>query len=651
MTIIDQRVQTIFSDKIFLKNLIFKFKEKLNCPNYITEKIISKYQDGEVNSKEVDRISKLANKKIVNPGESLKIQAKIRENRSIDIITRVNARARGGKKQYWAEIPVLAVKKAQIPNEIVEAYPDLLESGLWAEIRVIFLEDEATDESEFAITDFQPLQQTVIDFKEFQNMVAKLTPIQWRTLLLRSLGIEPLIMPERKQLLFLSRLIPFVEKNYNFIELGARGTGKSYIYRQISCDSVLVSGGKTTVANLFYNMGTREMGLVGRWNVVAFDEVAYVDFEDKTAIQILKDYMEMGSFSRGKEEVNTNASMVFLGNINHDLLVLLHSSHLFEPLPDILQDMALIDRFHFYLPGWEMSKLKEVDFTTHYGLQADYLSLVFQHLRNLDYTTIPDQYYVFDPGMDARDLRAVKKTVSGFLKLLHPTGNFTKEDVRGYLELALEGRKRIKEQLTKLGSFEYELSTFEYVDRETRQQYLPTLPEEKLSVEIRRKLAEPGVVYIGQILNNQEFALLRLKIEARGGNGKLYFIGQPEQKVVNLLRRTFIFIRDRFHLREKIYGKNFFVELSPILSRIDADISNAFFIAIYSLLSSKSVSAGLLVTEKSSIYRQVNFRDIVQSFKAEGEAGQIKTLLPVKQDVFVEVPKEVIAHVPYFIKV
>ncbi|MCK4258391.1 MAG: BREX system Lon protease-like protein BrxL [Halanaerobiales bacterium] len=654
MTLIDQKLKDFFPEDILKKDLLFQFREKFNIPIYVIENLILKFKQDDIGLEDVEIINQLIKERLVDTKESLKVQAKIRDQGNLVIIDKVTAKAIIGQNQYWAELVNLGARKVRISKQLIREYPDLLEKGLWAEVKIRYLDSESSLESEFEIEKLIPIQRTNFFLEDYQNKVDEFSIYQWSCILLRSIGIEPLFLSQRRRLLFLSRLIPFVEKNYNFIELGSRGTGKSFTYRQLSSEATLVSGGKTTVANLFYNMGTRQLGLVGKRDVVAFDEVAYVDFEDKTAIQILKDYMESGSFSRGRENMRGQASMVFLGNINHDLSLIMRRSHLFEPLPKILQDMALIDRFHFYLPGWEMKKLKEKDFTKHYGLQTDYLSMAFNRLRELDYTDLLDEYFIFDKNINTRDIRAIKKTVSGLLKLLHPSGNFSKEELKIYFELATEGRKRVRTQLTKMGSFEYEDVSFEYYDKGTQQHFIPSLPEDKISRDYMLKLADPGVVYIGQILDGKEFALLKLKIKACSGSGKLLFVGDIDFKIMNLLRRTFLLIRDRksnLHLRDKIKSRDFSVEVTLFLNQIDGDVSNAFFIALYSLLNNKSVTTGLLITEKTSIYRKSAYSTVLNAIKVKGNGGKIKILLPLANDVFVEVPNEVIIYAPCFINV
>ncbi|MCK8825992.1 BREX system Lon protease-like protein BrxL [Fuchsiella alkaliacetigena] len=653
MALINHKAKDIFPEHIIDKGLVNRLHSQLNLPMYVVENLLLDYTAEELKEKDIEEIRDSIRNKLIKHKEGRKLKAELRDGEEMTFLDKITAKSVAGKNKYWAQLLHLGVKKAVLPKEIVKKHPGLLENGIWAEVKLSYLGEEAGPDSEFKVENLLPCQEASFDLAQFKQKVAKLTDFQWLGLLLRSIGIESIDLPRRQRLLLISRLIPFVEKNYNFVELGARGTGKSYVYRQLSGESILVSGGKTTVANLFYNMGTKEIGLVGKWDVVAFDEVAYIDFKDKTAIQILKDYMESGAFSRGEEEINAEASLVFLGNINRNLRILLSNSHLFEPLPDLMRDMALIDRFHFYLPGWEMKKLKENDLTSNYGLQNSYLALALNELREMDFSEVIDEYYIFDERMDARDKRAVKKTVSGFLKLLHPHGNFDKSNLKSYLDIALEGRKRVKEQLIRLGSFEYKETTFEYQDRQTKEQYYPTLPE--LDNCFKGSLAKPGVVYIGQIIEESDFALLKLRVVAEPGQGKLIFKGEMEQEFKNQIRKTFIFLKERNlcdNLGKNVNNYNFYISIIPILRKIEADIGSAFFVALYSSLSGKSVTTGLLVTEKSSIYRDSEHTYGIRALKLEKEDGQIKTMLPLKRDnVFVEVPKEVISQVSTFITV
>ncbi|MCK8828584.1 BREX system Lon protease-like protein BrxL [Natroniella acetigena] len=646
MTLIDNKAERFFSEQIIDKQLVQQVKDNLSLPTHLIEDLILTYKEEQLSLAEIER---LLNQQVVKSKDNLKLQNQIRQQAQT-VIDKIIVKIKN-KADYQAQLFNLGLKEVKVEHEIIKSYPRLLENGVWAKIQLHYLEEK----DEFEIIELIPVYNNEFDFEEFKEKREGFTDFQWRCFLLRSIGIEPLDLSERKKLLFLSRLIPFVEKNYNFIELGSRGTGKSYIYRQLSEQSILVSGGKTTVANLFYNMGTKQVGLVGKWDIVAFDEVAYVDFKDKTAIQILKDYMESGSFSRGQEEIVAEASMVFLGNINQDISVLINQSHLFKPLPELMQDIALIDRFHFYLPGWEMERLKEDYFTTHYGLQSSYLAQTLNKLRELDFKGVIDNHFNFDQQMDVRDKRAVKKTVAGFLKLLHPHGKFSNEDLRSYLDIALEGRKRVKEQLIKMAPFEYEETSFNYLEQQSGQSFYIHLPEQRMDTGFRRELAKPGTIYIGQILNGQTIALLKLEIKMKAGQGKLIFTGQLDHTLKKQIRKTFLYLKNRklnLKLKNRVERNDFYVKLVPLMHQVTADISNTFLIAIYSLLNNKSVPNGLLVTEKSSLYRKVKSTFVLKALKVESETGKVKTLLPLKKDnIFVEVPSEIIAYAPRFIKV
>ena len=652
MPLINVKAKKMFPDKIIRKELSLKNKEKLNLPTYLLENIIYNQQLKNGKSFDFEKIKKYVKDKVVNSKDQKKIQAKIRNKESLVIIDKITAKMYSSKQEYLAQIFNLGIKKAKISQNIINEFPDLLDKGIWAEIEISYLGSQSKKDIEFKIEKVQPLQHISFDLNEYIEKVKQFKTDEWFKLLLRSIGIEPNNSSKRTNLLTLSRLIPFVEKNYNFIELGYRGTGKSYNYRQLSNQSILVSGGKSTVANLFYNLNTKQMGLVGKKDVVAFDEVAYVDFKDKTSIQILKDYMESASFSRGEEEISADASIVFLGNINQKLKHLLRDNDLLKSFSHSLKDLALIDRMHFFLPGWEMNKLKEKNFTKHYGLRNDYLAIALSKLREFDFTHHVENFFDFDTNMDVRDLRAIKKTVSGFIKLLHPDGNYTKNELNLYLDLASEGRKRVKEQLTKMGSFEYERISFEYIDKETNEKHLPKLPEDKLDSEIKQRIAKPGIIYIGQIIE-QELALLKLVIKIKPGNGNIYFSQENNFKLVKQIKKSFMNIKGKsFDLKKQMNQNDFYIKIIPIQKKITADISRVFFIALYSLIQNKSLTNGFIVNDKSSLFKRKTKYNVIKAIKVENE-DQTKTLLPIKRrnsNIYVEIPREVYEHAPYFLK-
>ncbi len=417
------------------------------------------------------------------------------------------------------------------------------------------------------------------------------TTDEWIDLLVRSMGLEPDLLQRRLKLLLLMRLLPMIERNYNLIELGPRGTGKSFVYRDLSPYSILVSGGKTTVANLFFNMAIGKMGLVGLWDVVAFDEVAGIQFDDKTAVQILKDYMESGSFSRGREELIANASMAFLGNINVAVDVLVRTGHLFQPLPQAMQDMALIDRFHFYLPGWDVPKMGVEHFTDGYGFIVDYLAEALRELRKRNATEVIDQHYSLGSHLNARDVKAVRKTVAGLVKLLHPDGAVVEDELRAYLELALEGRRRVKEQLKKLGAFEYYQTSFSYLHNLTREERFVGVPEGGGHDLISSDPLPAGCVYGAVATPDDKIALFRVEVSGHPGSGKLRVAGSPPRSLRESIVTAYDYVRGRrreLGLDAELDASDYQVQVVELTSsRDENEAGMAFFVALYSLLKAK----------------------------------------------------------------
>jgi len=454
MTQFDQKVNQVFPGKVVRKDLVRKVKVGANIPVYVLEYLLGKYcaTDEEMAIQAgLLIVNDIISKNVINPDEANKAKAWVKEQGEYTFIDKVKVRLVASEDKYWAELINFNDNYIHIPNHFIRTYERLLEGGVWSEVNLQYMYDEEQRgrKSPFWISDLKPIQLASFDFEEYQSGREKFTTGEWIDFLITSTGLEPEQFAERQKLLLLIRLIPMVETNFNLVELGPRGTGKSFVYREISPFSILVSGGKTTVANLFYNMASRKVGLVGLWDVVAFDEVGGMDLHEKDVVDILKDYMESGSFSRGREEITANASMCFLGNVNQPIDVLTKTSHLFQPLPEKMTDPALIDRFHYYLPGWELPKMSKELFTNRYGFVVDYLAEAFRETRRSNFTEKMDFYFSLGDHLNARDAKAVRKTVSGLVKLIHPDGQVTKDEMRTYLQIALEGRRRVKEQLKK----------------------------------------------------------------------------------------------------------------------------------------------------------------------------------------------------------
>ena len=427
-------------------------------------------------------VKKILADNFVRPDEAEKVKSLIRERTQYTVIDKITVRLNEREDRYEAEFSNLGIKRAYISPEIVKQFEKLLVGGIWCISRVSYYHgdnDDDTPSLPFVVSEVKPIQLPSMDFEELVNGRKSFTKDEWIDILIRSMGMEPGHLEYRQKWHMLERAVPLVENNYNMCELGPRGTGKSHIYKEISPNSILVSGGQTTVANLFYNMASRTVGLVGLWDCVAFDEVAGITFKDKDGVQIMKDYMASGSFARGKEEKSAKASMVFVGNINQSVQdILAANSHLFAPFPSTMRDdSAFFDRMHYYLPGWEVPKMRPELITDDYGFITDYLSEFFRELRKRNFSDAFDQYFKLGHDLNQRDVIAVRKTVSGLVKLLYPGGDYTKEDIAEILEYALEGRRRVKEQLFRIEGAEFADRNFTYIDKGTNEEKPVTIPE------------------------------------------------------------------------------------------------------------------------------------------------------------------------------
>lgn len=425
------------------------------------------------------------------------------------------------KDKYEAAFSNLGIKDAEITSTLVKEYEKLLVGGIWVIATLGYYHEDGQSGSPFGITSLKPIQMPNMNMQELFDGRAALTTDQWRETLIRSIGMEPANLDKDVQWHLLARMIPFVENNYNVCELGPRGTGKSHIYKECSPNSILVSGGQTTVANLFYNMSTRRIGLVGLWDLIAFDEVAGMSFKDKDGVQIMKDYMASGSFARGREQMEALASMVFVGNINQSVESLVKTSHLLAPFPEAMIDCAFFDRFHAYIPGWEIPKMRPEFFTDKYGLIVDYLAEFYREMRKRSFSDAIDKYFKLGNNLNQRDVIAVRKTVSGLIKLQHPHGEFGKEDVRDCLEYALQVRRRIKEQLKKLGGMEFYDVHFSYIDNESLEEHFVSVKEQGGSSLIPVGPGKPGFIHTIGLSNKGMPGLYRLEMQITKGSGKL----------------------------------------------------------------------------------------------------------------------------------
>lgn len=541
---IKEKLRQNFDGKIVRKDLTKKIKEGANVPVYVLEFLLGQYcssDDEAIIEKGVQNVKRILADNFVRPDEAQKILSQLRKKGSHTVIDMITVNLDIKKNCFFASFSNLGLDKVPIADEYPEKYDRLLCGGIWC---IVQLDYEVEGDNNFGLVDLggEPLQSSQKKQKDLTPIsIRKLTPIQmphididelkrgrkaftkdeWLDILLRSIGMEPDEFTEREKWLLLTRMIPLVENNFNLCELGPRSTGKSHLYKEISPNSILISGGQTTVANLFYNMGRKSVGLVGLWDCVAFDEVAGIKFKDKDGIQIMKDYMASGSFARGKEEKVASASMVFVGNINQSVDVLLKTSSLFDPFPpEMGTDTAFLDRIHCYLPGWEIPKFRPEHFTNDYGFISDYLAEFIRELRKEQYGDALDHYFRLGKNLNQRDTIAVRRMVDGYLKLMYPDGVFDKSELEEVLQISLEMRRRVKEQLKKLGGMEFYDVNFSYIDLEDMSEHYVSVPEQGGGKLIPDGMCNPGQIYTVSRGKSGMIGVFRLESQMLPGSGK-----------------------------------------------------------------------------------------------------------------------------------
>ena len=521
---LDQLLNEHFTGRVVRKDLTKLIKEGANVPVYVLEYLLGMYcasDDEDIIEQGLYNVKTILAENYVRPDEAEKVKSLVRERGSYKVIDRVMVRLNERKDKYEASFSNLGIRDAEISASIVKEYEKLLVGGIWVIATLNYYFDEGQSSSPFGVQALKPIQMPNMNMSELFEGRTALTTDQWRECLVRSVGMEPANLSKEVQWHLLARMIPFVENNYNVCELGPRGTGKSHIYKECSPNSILVSGGQTTVANLFYNMSSRRIGLVGLWDVVAFDEVAGISFKDNDGVQIMKDYMASGSFARGREQMEASASMVFVGNINQSVESLVKTSHLLAPFPEAMIDSAFFDRFHAYIPGWEIPKMRPEYFTNRYGLIVDYLAEYFREMRKYSFADSIERYFKLGNNLNQRDVIAVRKTVSGLMKLLYPHSQFDKEDVRACLEYALQVRRRVKEQLKKIGGMEFYDVHFSYVDNETLEEHFVAVKEQGGDALIPDGPMKPGSLYTIGMSSKGMPGLYRLELQVTKGSGKL----------------------------------------------------------------------------------------------------------------------------------
>lgn len=652
--VIKTKLRDNFAGKIVRKDLTKKIKEGANVPVYVLEFLLGQYCNTD-NEEEiemgVETVKKILAENFVRPDESQKILSQLRKNGRYTIIDMVTAELNLNDNHYYATFSNLGVAGVLLSDRYAEAYDRLLCGGIWCIIQLDydFIEDKKGNP--IHISQLDPIQMPTIDISELKEGRKAFTKDEWIDVLLRSIGMEADKLSYREKWLLLTRILPLIENNFNLCELGPRSTGKSHLYKEISPNSILVSGGQTTVANLFYNMSKRTVGLVGLWDCVAFDEVAGIKFKDKDGVQIMKDYMASGSFARGKEEKAASASMVFVGNVNQSVDVLLKTSSLFDPFPkEMGTDTAFLDRMHCYNPGWEIPKFRPEHFTDDYGFISDYFAEFIRELRKEQYGDKLDTYFRLGKNLNQRDTIAVRKMVDGYLKLIYPHGEFTKEDVEEVVQISLEMRRRVKEQLKKLGGMEFYDVNFSYIDNETFEEHYVSVPEQSGGKLIPEGILNPGQVYTVSNGKSGMIGVFRLEAQMLPGNGNFTKTGigtsreskEASDTAFNYLKANGQRISGQISTTNKDYIINY-QDLQGI--GITSKLALPTLISLCSIALGKPVQSSLVVLGEISISGTILKTDeLANVLQVCLDSGAKKILLPSTSFLdFGSVPAELLS--------
>lgn len=663
---IKRKLREHFDGKIVRKDLTKKIKEGANVPTYVLEYLLGQYccsDDEEIIQGGVEKVKKILADNYVRPDESEKILSRLRKQGALTIIDQVTVSLNLKFDMYEANFSNLGLGGIPIADEYPEKFDRLLCGGIWSIIQLEYnnqeesiLDEKLSDDEEdedinsisvsirtdkkdepiISIKKLTPIQMPSINLDDLKKGRKAFTKEEWIDVMLRSIGMEPDELSEREKKLLLLRMIPLVENNFNLCELGPRSTGKSHLYKEISPNSILVSGGQTTVANLFYNMSSRSIGLVGLWDCVAFDEVAGIKFKDKDGIQIMKDYMASGSFARGKEEKAGRASMVFVGNINQSVDVLLKTSSLFDPFPEEMgTDTAFLDRMHCYIPGWEIPKFRPEHFTDDYGFISDYLAEFLRDLRKEQYSDALDKYFHLGKNLNQRDTIAVRRMVSGLVKLIYPNGEFSKEDLEDILMLALEMRRRVKEQLKKLGGMEFYDVNFSYIDNETFEEHFVSVPEQGGGKLIPEGLCNPGQVYTISHGKNGMIGTFRLESQMLPGNGKFERTGiGTDREAKEATNTAFNFLKaNGSHISRSVSvtTKDYIINYQDLHGiGMTSKLALPTLIAICSIALGKPVLSTMAVLGEISISGTIiKVEELANALQVCLDSGARKVLLPI----------------------
>jgi len=650
---LDDKINRIFSGKVVRKDLVRKVKVGANVPVFVLEFLLGKYcasSDEMAIQMGLQVVNKTLAENYIGPDESTRAKSLVKEENTHTFIDKVKVRL--VDSDYWAEVVNFGDRFVHVPTHYVREYDRLLMGGVWAQVDLRFdYDEESRGKLPFWIDKLAPIQIATFDIDAYCGLRGEFTSDEWVDLLVRSMGYEAAEMDRRLKLHFLIRLLPLCERNYNLVELGPRGTGKSFVIQEISPYCALLTG-PTTVANMFGHMSGRHKGMVSIWDVVGFDEVADLQKMPKEVITTLKTYCESGTFQRGKDADSGNASIVMFGNTNQPIDVMVQTGHLFAPMPDVIRDdMAFIDRIHFYLPGWEIPKMRVELFTKHYGFVVDYLAEALRAMRKHNFTEVIDQHFSLGSHLNARDRKAARKTVSGLMKVLYPDGKATPEELKEIAELALEGRRRVKEQLKKMGSFEYYHTSFSYMEKETGEEHFVGVPEMGGRGLISSDPMAPGTVYSATVNAEGTVGMYRIEVSISPGTGKLKMAGGVSGITKESIQRAYGYLaakKGELGFAREVDTSDFHVEVLDLLNnKVEGELGVAFFVAVFSAIRKSPATPATVIIGDMSIQGNIKpARSLVEPLQVAKDNGAKRALIPIENKRnFLDVDADIMEHV------
>lgn len=657
---LDRLASKAFPGLVVRKDLLRRMRNAFGVPAFVIEFLLGKYcasTDEEVIREGLEFVRDTLSRKYVKPDEREAVKSAIKQHTTYEVIEKITVRLVETHDKYWARLSNLDLDYVNIDDSLVREHDRLLLGGIWAEVTLRY-DDSYVFKGQnrpFFVDTIRPIQLSSRNIETFIEARKRFTRDQWLDLLMRSVGYEPSHphYTQRRKLHYILRLVPLIEKNFNAVELGPRGTGKSFVYQQISPYCHLISGGQTTTAQMFVNLSTGQRGLVALWDVVAFDEAAGVHFTDKNGLNIMKGYMEDGAFSRGRDIINAEGSIVFVGNIDGDIETIVRTSNLFYPMPEEM-DTAFFDRIHAYIPGWEFQKTSDSAYTDHFGLVTDYLAEVFRELRKHSYADYAERNFRFGRHLGGRDQKAVRKTVSGLIKLLHPDSKATREEVEQYLAYAMEMRRRVKEQLKKMGGFEYWDTSFSYIDKESGQETFVPVPEMGGGTIIAEGSLPPGSVYtIGTDLEDNRLALFLLQTQMNRGSGRIIPLGDLSSKMKEAIKTADAYLKANLKnlgIDYDLKGYDFNIQAINLnQSKEGAETAVAFFISMVSTILDKPVLDRTVVLGEMSVQGMLlKVNALPERMQLAVESGAKRILIPSenKRDL-AEVPDVILTAIQW----